>query len=343
MLQSFQFRKREKRYWLTKLSKSQIKLAIAFLIVALVSSSMTYVYAQSAASKNIYLDDLPASATYTIKTDGTNYWAVRYDGLIPWSSTNASYVVNTAMDTLLALGDIGGSITIVGSPSPIAATLGYCANNTHLNGVGEVQITSTNAGADEFIMREGSLLTNCFISQFGIGVVKYERWTSYYALMQKWTDFPSNGGVLENYPGTTSPTYEIIDGVMSTEGVGEIIAPYYRFWPTESNPDNVTFAIAPSIYGELLIYELATNNQYHVYGPASITGAVNSVTVTYPHGYTLAGTAAEIACINITPQQSGSGDFWAAAWTNTTLTIGFQNQPNASTWYFYYEVYMGIV
>lgn len=56
------------------------------------------------ASINVYLDDLPAIATYTIKSDATNYWAVRYDGEVLWESTNASYTINSALS--------GGNVTV---------------------------------------------------------------------------------------------------------------------------------------------------------------------------------------------------------------------------------------
>jgi len=54
-------------------------------------------FSQGSVNPDIYLDDIPSSATYVIKTDGTNYWAVRYDGRIMFESTNASYTINEAV------------------------------------------------------------------------------------------------------------------------------------------------------------------------------------------------------------------------------------------------------
>ncbi|MDP2107289.1 MAG: hypothetical protein Q8J76_14930, partial [Desulfobulbaceae bacterium] len=60
----------------------------------------------------------------------------------------------------------------------------------------------------------------------------------------------------------------------------------------------------------------------------SITGAVNSVTVT--HGLTdvLAPTI-----VTITPLQD-SGDVWVTNKTTAQFTINFDVQPGAATWYF---------
>lgn len=69
-------------------SKSLV-FALAFLLLAS--------FVQATAVRNIYLDDYPAQATYTIKTDGTNVWAVKYDGDVLYESTNASYVMNSAI------------------------------------------------------------------------------------------------------------------------------------------------------------------------------------------------------------------------------------------------------
>lgn len=48
-------------------------------------------------SPTLYLDDLPMIATYIVKTDGTNYWAIRYDGYKAYDSTNASYVFTSVL------------------------------------------------------------------------------------------------------------------------------------------------------------------------------------------------------------------------------------------------------
>jgi hypothetical protein len=41
--------------------------------------------------------NLPSDVDYCISTDGTNFGAVRYDGKLLWSSTNASFTINSAI------------------------------------------------------------------------------------------------------------------------------------------------------------------------------------------------------------------------------------------------------
>ena len=48
-------------------------------------------------SPDVYLDDLPSTATYTIKTDGTDYWAVRDDGAMLWETTNATTLIDSSI------------------------------------------------------------------------------------------------------------------------------------------------------------------------------------------------------------------------------------------------------
>jgi hypothetical protein len=89
-----------------ELSRKQVKLTVLFLCTILISSLGGYAYAQSGASPDIYLDDLPSQVTYTIKTDGTNYWAVRHDGYIAFESTNLTLVQQQAATALIGTGGI---------------------------------------------------------------------------------------------------------------------------------------------------------------------------------------------------------------------------------------------
>lgn len=57
----------------------------------------TYVYDPFSAP-NVYLDDLPSTASYVVKTDATYTWAVRYDGDISWNGTDASAVIQAAIN-----------------------------------------------------------------------------------------------------------------------------------------------------------------------------------------------------------------------------------------------------
>ena len=68
------------------------------IICMLLTSVISYVAFSSGSTQNVYLDDLPATATYTVKTDDTNFWAVRDDGKQLWYSTNASYVFQSILE-----------------------------------------------------------------------------------------------------------------------------------------------------------------------------------------------------------------------------------------------------
>ena len=61
-----------------------------------------YIFASpSFTAPDIYLDSLPSTASYVIDTDGTYIWAVRYDGKIACNGTDASTVIQAAVDSLI--------------------------------------------------------------------------------------------------------------------------------------------------------------------------------------------------------------------------------------------------
>jgi len=74
-----------------KLSVIILGLFLAFLVGLSFSATPTL---------DIYLDNLPSTASYVIDTDDTNYWATRYDGKVLWDSTNASYIWESVRDGL---------------------------------------------------------------------------------------------------------------------------------------------------------------------------------------------------------------------------------------------------
>ena len=93
---------------ITPLFKKHKKLKFALIVcaVSLVVFSVGFfagqVYAQSS-SRDIWLDDLPSTASYVINTDGAgNYWATRYDDKIAFSGTDAATVIQAALDALTA-------------------------------------------------------------------------------------------------------------------------------------------------------------------------------------------------------------------------------------------------
>jgi len=55
---------------------------------------------------DIYLDGLPSTVSYVVETDGTYYWATRYDGKILFSGTNKQTTVQSTINALTTGGTI---------------------------------------------------------------------------------------------------------------------------------------------------------------------------------------------------------------------------------------------
>lgn len=83
------------------LSKAMI---IAFGLILVLCFSLGYYVGVNTTSLGIHIDDLPTQAMFTVKSDGTKYWAVRYDGKIPsgMTSTDLNTVVNAVTGALTA-------------------------------------------------------------------------------------------------------------------------------------------------------------------------------------------------------------------------------------------------
>lgn len=73
------------------------KLLILLIFVAFVAYGAFMAY-RTIAQSNGGNTDIPATATYVIKTDGVNVWATRYDGKVMFNGTNAREVINNAID-----------------------------------------------------------------------------------------------------------------------------------------------------------------------------------------------------------------------------------------------------
>lgn len=90
--------------------KVSLKTISVIMLVAILLTSLTTYFVFSSpngfSAPNVYLDDLPSSASYVIKTDGTYTWAVRYDGAISWNGTDAVTVIQSAIDVLTSGGKI---------------------------------------------------------------------------------------------------------------------------------------------------------------------------------------------------------------------------------------------
>ena len=69
-------------------NRKKVRYALALVFVCFVVFGVGFFVGQIFASSsvpNVYLDQLPSTASYVISTDGTNVWATRYDGKIAFS------------------------------------------------------------------------------------------------------------------------------------------------------------------------------------------------------------------------------------------------------------------
>lgn len=84
-----------KKFIPEKIKTKYVALTVGLLIALLITTVALVASNPDVISPNIYLDDIPSTVTYTIKSGSGYYWAVRYDGKKLWESTNASYVFNS--------------------------------------------------------------------------------------------------------------------------------------------------------------------------------------------------------------------------------------------------------
>ena len=70
--------------------------------VEVYDSQQNFGYASSMiidpATINVYLDDIPDGSTFSVQTDGTFYWATRFDGTKSYETTDFGSTVNSAID-----------------------------------------------------------------------------------------------------------------------------------------------------------------------------------------------------------------------------------------------------
>ena len=71
---------------------------------------------------NVYLDDIPSEASYVVKTDGTYFWAVRYDGKIPagMNGTDDDLFIQYTVDNCTAN---GGTVLVKAGTYSASVTL----------------------------------------------------------------------------------------------------------------------------------------------------------------------------------------------------------------------------
>jgi len=93
---------------------------------------LTTAFVMAPAVINVYLDDLPATASFVLKGDGTNYWAVRYDGYKLSEVTSFKTLMGTVQTTLPNGGVIRLADHTTFSTDPFAIT----ANHITLEGGG---------------------------------------------------------------------------------------------------------------------------------------------------------------------------------------------------------------
>lgn len=92
--------------------KFSLKTVLVLICIAIFATSfLGYVLSSGGvgAGRDLYLDDLPSTASFVVSTDGTYVWATRYDGYVAYGGsadrggvdgTNASAVINAALGNL---------------------------------------------------------------------------------------------------------------------------------------------------------------------------------------------------------------------------------------------------
>lgn len=127
----------------------------------LLTSFSSYLAFSNPVSPDIRLDDLPSQAAYTLKTDGTNYWAVRYDGYKASESTTAATVLQYA---ITGLASTGGLIHIVGKfPITVNIAIPSLTSDLVIEGEGfrTAAITvSSFASSKSILAFSGARITN---------------------------------------------------------------------------------------------------------------------------------------------------------------------------------------
>lgn len=111
-------------------------------IMLCITILLTPQIALSPVSPNLWLDDLPSTTTYTIKTDGVNYWAVRYDGKILWDGTNDDLTIQNAIDQA---NSVGGGIVFV-KQGTYSASITVTSNVLLLLEYGVTGVSYTTSG-----------------------------------------------------------------------------------------------------------------------------------------------------------------------------------------------------
>jgi len=117
------------------------------LVSVIFLASIAYVASNgSFTAPNIYLDDLPSTASYTVKTDGTYFWAVHYDGKIPtgMSGTNDDLVIQYAINNCTSS---GGSVLVKSGSYTASVTLKDNVTLTLDKGARGITVT-IDSGAD---------------------------------------------------------------------------------------------------------------------------------------------------------------------------------------------------
>jgi len=147
-----------------KIGVTAITLVLAVSVVLIASSSQSSIYSVYVVTGGRIL-----SATYTIRTNGTHYWATRYDGRLLWLSTDASHVINSAImnDTSIYIAE--GTYNI---PSHIDITE---KNDILFTGSGFSTILNGTRGQHGILIRDSSNITlsNLAITNAGSN---YTRW-----------------------------------------------------------------------------------------------------------------------------------------------------------------------
>jgi len=96
----------------------KVSVIVCLLIITAFWAGFTVASPDGFNPPNIYLDDLPSTVSYVVKTDGSYYWATRHDGKIMWNGTDKATVVQNTIDALT----LGGTIVLMDMRKPNGLT-----------------------------------------------------------------------------------------------------------------------------------------------------------------------------------------------------------------------------
>jgi len=146
-----------------KLDKKTLVTALTFLLIGIIVTSVVWVYASPAVSPTMYLSGgAYPQATMTIWKSGSTYYAKNAYGSVLYESSNASYVINSAIQALPSYDtrgwtDSSGTVKLLAQNYTITHSI-VLKDSTYLSGEGKFNtiLTSTISDGSPVITTEGN-------------------------------------------------------------------------------------------------------------------------------------------------------------------------------------------